>query len=812
MSHSVFTRALARALLVSFAAPCFLVPFPLPAHADDVVPAVFIEEVAWSGSSASTSDEWIELANLGSATTSVAGWSLRGAGSSQIFFPDGAEIGPSETYRIANYAETDEKSALAVIVHIATTTVSLSNSALGIELLDSSGVVVDRAGNGQVPLAGSSSPHITMIRAATSSGDIANAWMSAPVSIGFKTTSTTDLGAPGICALCIAIPVIAPPPEQEQEITPVATSTDPLPPVEETTSTPAIPNPPPPPPPPLHFSLSEAMSNPADGPEWVELKITETQATSTDRALELWDKSSRFMTIPAHTAITAPGYLVLSLVSARLNNGGDDLSIREVPLNGSSGIVIDLIHIPALEDGVAWAKRDDGTWSETETLTPGGSNQFSASIIVTPKATVTSTTSPPVTQTTATTYATTTPTIIGPPLTIMLNEAMSNPDGGKEWVELRIAETDATTTHRAYELWDASGRMVTIPTGTVITSPGYLLVPLPTARLNNGGDALSLREAGGDITLDATDIPALAKGIAWARDETSLWTDTDTPTPGTVNHTDSTKNNNESPENKGEDNEPSSETIETKTSSITSASMSDDSPINARVRLVGTVGSVPRLLGATHAFILLGEDGRAAITYLPKHLHTPTFGSTVRVMGTLTATERQLELRMKTSDVWMTVSTSTPPNARTVDFLAPAAEDAWGLVAVTGTVKMVGTTSFVMDVDAIDVTVSAPSATKYRTKRLTVGDVVHVIGLLDPRKESPTILIRVPEDIALTAHAPESVTPPSSSSHTSDKQGLPDWTPFGAAAGAVAATGGFQRIRTLLKRRKLEALAATHSS
>lgn len=232
--------------------------------------------------------------------------------------------------------------------------------------------------------------------------------------------------------------------------------------------------------------------------------------------------------------------------------------------------------------------------------------------------------------------------------------------------------------------------------------------------------------------------------------------------------------------------------------------MPQESVVSARVRLVGTVGSVPRLLGATHAFILLGEDGRGAIIYLPKHLHTPTLGSTVRVMGTLTATERQLELRMKTTDVWMTIATSTPPTSREIDFLAPGAEDAWGLVAATGTVTTVGAKSVILDVDGVDVTVSIPTAAAYRAKRLTKGDSVHVTGLLDPRKEEVTILIRMPNDVVILTHAPNSITAPTTQTK---KSGLPDWTPFGAAAGAVAATGGLQRLRTFLRRRKLEAMA-----
>lgn len=838
-----FRRVLCRVLAIVITVPWPILLPPLPARADDTNSGpIIIEEIAWAGSSLSQADEWIEIANVGDATTTIAGWSIRGASGLPIFLPDNAEIAPHGTYLLSNYPETDEKSSISVPVQLATTTVVLSNSALLIELVDADGAIRDVAGSGGIPPAGLSAPKATMIRAATSPTDLL--WMSATSSVGFK-AAITDFGEPGLCRLC-ALPAI----EDLPELSPGEAMDELVPPEEATTSTTAEPPLPDPisttssteaiettvptstaeivPVPfpsqtttstspetgrgsasPLHVTLNEVMSNPAAGPEWVELRIAEMDATSTHRALELWDAAGRFMMIPAHTAMTAPGYLVVTLASARLNNGGDDLSLRE-----TTGVAIEFIQLPTLEDGVAFAKNESGSWAETNILTPSAANKF-PTIVTAPvtatapektetKTAIVSPTSRSETSSTSTSASTS-------PLHVALNEVMSNPDGGKEWVELRIAETDAPTTDRPYELWDASGRIATIPMGTAVTAPGYLLVALSSARLNNGGDEVSLREAGGDITLDTIEVPGLNNGIAWARDEAGAWTDTTEPTPGAPNNITGQKSG-ETLENKERDDEPSTGITSAKksllTSSLTDASiMPNESTVSARVRLVGTVGSVPRLLGATHAFILLGEDGRAAIAYLPKHLHTPRFGSTVRVMGSLTATERQLELRMKATDVWMTIATSTPPRPRDVDFLAPGMEDAWGLVTATGTVKTTGTKSVVIDADGVDVTVNIPTAVGYRAKRLVKGDVIHITGLLDPRKEDPTVLIRVPEDIELMAHAPDTVAP-TGAGDTKKSGGLPDWTPFGAAAGAVAATGGLQRLRTYLRRRKLEAMAA----
>jgi hypothetical protein len=796
-----------------------------PLHAETPIdqPMVLIEEIAWAGSSLSTADEWIELANMGTATATIAGWSIRGIAPLPVFLPEGAEIVPGGTYRIANYPETDAKSSLAVTVQLTTTTISLSNSVLDATLIDASGAIVDRAGNGSAPFAGTASPRATMIRATSSTGDVAPAWITATSSVGFKTTGV-DFGAPGVCLFCVPVavmpedvstpvPAIVPEPEisvaqavdmllETDETTQgvisaeelASSTTQIVPEIRTTTSTTGdIATPPSP----LTLRINEIVSNPATGPEWIEL--------------EMWDASRRIANIPAHTPVNSPGYLVVTLASARLNNGGDSVSIRE-----SSGVVLHAVTIPALEHGVAWAKNTSGTWQETHTLTPNGINRFFIAE-QTPKTQATNMPSviPSVAAATTTSVAantlnaTTSPAIpSAPPMAFRLNEVVSNPQTGSEWVELFTTSTSATSTDRALELWDASGRIALISAFTPLTSPGYLTVKLASARLNNGGDELSLRTAANGLTEDTVTIPPLARGISWARDESGAWTDTDHLTPGALNilSSEPTAPDRSSNTDNAETRSLSSSSKVSKTSSslLSYTNTMPTEPLSStRVRLVGTVGSVPRLFGATHAFILLGEDGRAAIAYLPKHLNTPRFGSTVRVMGTLTATERQMELRMKTSDVWMTVPTSTPPQPRVMDFLAPATDDAWSLVNVTGTVTNVGTSRILLDVDAVEVTVTIPPVSGYRAKRLNVGDTVRVTGLFDPRKEAPTLMIRVPEDVFLVSHAPQSVTAPEKPAQST----FPDWSPFGAAAGAVAMTGGVQRLRSYMKRRKLAAMA-----
>jgi hypothetical protein len=240
--------------------------------------------------------------------------------------------------------------------------------------------------------------------------------------------------------------------------------------------------------------------------------------------------------------------------------------------------------------------------------------------------------------------------------------------------------------------------------------------------------------------------------------------------------------------------------------------MFDNASNNIRARLTGITGSVARLFGSTNAFVLLSEDGRGLIVYLPKHLHVPQLGSTVRLTGTLKATAKGPELHMGTDDVWISLATSTPPVPRDIDFLALAEEDGWSLTTVEGVVTTVNTTSFSIEADdGTAITVSTPAAVGFRTKRLVKGDRIRVIGFADPRKATPTLLARTGDEITILDHAKGTVTPPATIATANPDHGLPGWAPFGAAGGAIIATGAGKRLREILQKRKLKMLAEQSS-
>lgn len=166
---------------------------------------VIISEVAWAGSSTSPADEWIELANVSDHAMDISGWSVAGASSSPIIFPVGSLIETHSTFLISNYANTNTSSVLNTPTQIITTLVSIPNDKLTITLTSSTGSLVDSAGNGGDPFAGTSGGAGSTTDGRFRSmerrdflidGKIKDAWTHADTASEFK-DGATDFGTPG---------------------------------------------------------------------------------------------------------------------------------------------------------------------------------------------------------------------------------------------------------------------------------------------------------------------------------------------------------------------------------------------------------------------------------------------------------------------------------------------------------------------------------------------------------------------------------------------------------------------------------------
>jgi hypothetical protein len=98
-----------------------------------------INELAWAGTVASSSDEWIELQNLGSSPIDLDGWHLTDGGDINVAL--GGTIPPFSYFLL----ERTDESTIADVAANQIYTGSLANSGERLELLGPSGAIVDTA-------------------------------------------------------------------------------------------------------------------------------------------------------------------------------------------------------------------------------------------------------------------------------------------------------------------------------------------------------------------------------------------------------------------------------------------------------------------------------------------------------------------------------------------------------------------------------------------------------------------------------------------------------------------------------------------
>jgi|GEM_PF-1282219 len=174
---------------------CIGMIFPLCVHAQ-----VVISEVMWAGSPLSTADEWLEIVNVSEGEQNLSGWTLKkkasdGGLETMYTFEEDAVLQAGQYMVIANYSA--DNSVLEREPDIVTTSVSLTNTKLYLQLTDETGETVDTVDDGVgAPFAGSKDPYASMERISlSSSGEDPNNWKTAEVSMGFD--DATILGTPG---------------------------------------------------------------------------------------------------------------------------------------------------------------------------------------------------------------------------------------------------------------------------------------------------------------------------------------------------------------------------------------------------------------------------------------------------------------------------------------------------------------------------------------------------------------------------------------------------------------------------------------
>lgn len=177
---------------------------PRFAAAADPGPIV-VSELMWSGSDASSADEWVELYNRAAEPVDLAGWTLtRGDGDKEAVMVQikAGTVPPGEVFLIANYDHDDARSRLAAAPHLVDAAVSLPNSKLRLRLYDGppeTARVIDVVddGSGQ-PFGGTGGDSKASMERADldAPGDTKQTWTTASEASGWDPGSA-ELGTPG---------------------------------------------------------------------------------------------------------------------------------------------------------------------------------------------------------------------------------------------------------------------------------------------------------------------------------------------------------------------------------------------------------------------------------------------------------------------------------------------------------------------------------------------------------------------------------------------------------------------------------------
>jgi hypothetical protein len=135
-------------------------------------PAVVINEVAWAGSAASASDEWIELYNTTNSAINLSGWRIVDDGGVQIYNLSGT-IAAKGYFLIER-----SQAATSVTGDLLVSGLSLANTGDSLELQDTGGGRIDSVNyTGGAWYAGTTTGYYTMERKqATVGGSAASNW------------------------------------------------------------------------------------------------------------------------------------------------------------------------------------------------------------------------------------------------------------------------------------------------------------------------------------------------------------------------------------------------------------------------------------------------------------------------------------------------------------------------------------------------------------------------------------------------------------------------------------------------------------
>lgn len=812
-----FFRLVARVMLVLMLGTPFLNSLPARAATSHVV----IGEVAWAGSSLSTADEWLELWNLDQAPANIGGWSLAGAGESgkTITLPANATIPALGVYLISNYAANDPKSVLTVSPDVVTTTVSLPNSQLKIQLFASDGSLVDTAGTGvgNPPAGSSGTPKASMIRTLDADGN-PTGWVSATTAQNL-TGGVSDLATPGVCDGCLFM-AQAPtnPPTNTASSGENTSSTD---------ATPTTPNPTPP-----SITASSTTTDPVSDPsaDDTTIVISATSSTSDTDALAALIPTSTSQTDTATSTTTGTP-------TAATDETAQDAASSTQATDANAPAAVSSTILPT-DDAAANASTpppkppfamlrlseiypapdtDGHEWIEIENLDASTPVPLAGFVIRNGKKQIAALTSG-VIDPTVSRYAVIeftsghltndgdTVSLYDPNGTLVDSQSYGSTPHDESWIRLpqdnTVWQLTLMPTPGADNILIAPPQKSSAAT-TSSTSTTVSTAPAVTSSLAATGTVTSVDQAlTGDAGFILSDGSSLGSTTTLAGLQAELKS-SKTAEAAMVGAATTTKTAAKKPAKTTTAKKTGTAKSSTAIIPMTLPIEWSEDLLNVRVRVRGVVGTPPGLI-SSHAFILMSPDGHGLHVSFPATRPLPDATHELELVGTLHFdANNQPELSVGAKDEVVEVAANSNEVApRVVDLLDPDPEDAWSLVSVTGTAVSATADKIELDASGVDVDAVIRPHVGYDGKHTKKGDTVAVTGIADLRGATPIILPRTADDIRIIAFAPDLQAAAATSSP--NVPSVPPWTPIGAAAGALGANEGVKRFRGWVAQRALE--------
>ncbi|MBI2985090.1 MAG: lamin tail domain-containing protein [Candidatus Kerfeldbacteria bacterium] len=336
-----------------------------------------------------------------------------------------------------------------------------------------------------------------------------------------------------------------------------------------------------------------------------------------------------------------------------------------------------------------------------------------------------------------------------------LSELLPNPVGSDdgEFIELENATGQAVELGGC-QVWVNDRRVYTFPDGEQVTAPGFYRLDKSTSRLTltNSGAVVRLVDTDGQ-ELDETEYGKSAEGSSWARFGNS-WGWTDQVTPGATNREPV------EPETAASEQEPSGQTPSQQKSKGQDNSRDPESRSARTVTLgeiqdveIGTLisvrGTVTTPVGALGARVTYIEDDSGAVSLLlSAEGIQPAVGDLAEVEGTVRSYQGRKRVSVKKDDLKIIRSGEVvDPKSISLDDLTVELADQ--LVQIQGVVSTSRASAVEIDDGSASATVYLKSSTGIVKPKLSAGDTLRVVGIVNAVTSGLRVLPRTQDDLRI---------------------------------------------------------------